>query len=307
LRERLAEAEFILTPGGLILYAGTPHTEESLYREGDDFLDGYRRIVVPILDAEGQSAWPERFDAEGIEALRRRVGPIRFARQMMLEPVPAAAARLDPALLLPYAEETEYREANGRAQLWLLGRRMVSGGGYWDPSYGREQGSDGSVLAAGYCDAESHHFLHRIAWITQRADASDDPATQQCQSVARLADELHLPVVRVETNGLGRFLPGLLQREMARQGVACAVMEQANRRPKAERILAAFDPLMAARRLHAHNSVLRTPFAREMAEWRPDAKGARDDALDAAAGMILAEPVRLPALPPRPVRPSWRG
>jgi hypothetical protein len=307
LRERLAEAEFILTPGGLILYAGTPHTEESLYREGDDFLEGYCRLVVPILDAQGRSAWPERFDEEGIAALRRRVGPIRFARQMMLEPVPAAAARLDPALLLDYAEETEYREANGRAQLWLLGRRMVSGGGYWDPSYGREQGSDGSVLAAGYCDAENHHFLHRIAWITQRPDASEDPATQQCRAVARLADELHLPVVRVETNGLGRFLPALLQREMARQGVACTVLEQVNRRPKAERILAAFDPLMAARRLHVHGSVLRTPFAREMAEWRPDAKGARDDALDAVAGVILAEPVRLPALPPRAPRPTWRG
>ncbi|MFN3449206.1 MAG: phage terminase large subunit, partial [Roseococcus sp.] len=86
LRERLAEAEFILTPGGLILYAGTPHTEESLYREGDEFLVGYRRLVVPILDGQGRSAWPERFDEDAVAALRRRVGPIRFARQMMLEP-----------------------------------------------------------------------------------------------------------------------------------------------------------------------------------------------------------------------------
>jgi hypothetical protein len=64
---------------------------------------------------------------------------------------------------------------------------------------------------------------------------------------------------------------------------------------------------MAARRLFVHEAVLRdTPFAREMAEWRPEAKGARDDALDAASGVILAEPVRLPGLPAR-VAPSWRG
>ena len=69
---------------------------------------------------------------------------------------------------------------------------------------------------------------------------------------------------------------------------------------------APFDPLLAARQLHAHDSVFRTPFAREMAEWRPDAKGGRDDALDAASGAILAEPVRLPGLPPR-VAASWRG
>jgi hypothetical protein len=36
-------------------------------------------------------------------------------------------------------------------------------------------------------------------------------------------------------------------------------------------------------------------------------KGARDDALDAVAGAILAEPVRLPALPPRPAPVHWRG
>lgn len=308
LRERLAETEFILTPGGLILYVGTPHTEESLYRAGDGFLDGYRRLEVPILDAGGHSAWPERFKDDAIAALRGRVGALHFARQMLLQPVATNAARLDPALLLRYAEETEYREANGRAQLWLLGRRMASGGGYWDPAFGRaEGGGDGSVLAATYTDDEGRHFLHRLAWITQRADLPEDPATQQCRQVAELARELILPVLRVETNGLGRFLPALLRREMARAGVACAVIEQNNRRPKAERILAAFDPLLAARRLHAHESVFRTGFPREMAEWRPDARGARDDGLDAVAGCILAEPVRLPALPPRPAAPSWRG
>ncbi|MDB5413761.1 MAG: hypothetical protein JWR10_2096 [Rubritepida sp.] len=308
LRERLAETEFVLTPGGLILYVGTPHTEESLYRQGDAFLSGYRRLEVPIEDGNGRSAWPERFDEDGIAALRNRVGPLHFTRQMLLQPVAADAARLDPALLLRYAEDTTYREANGRAQLWLLGHRMVSGGGFWDPSYGRSGGGgDGSVLAATYTDGDGGHFLHRLAWITQRADAPDDPATQQCRQVAEIARELHLPVLRVETNGLGRFLPGLLKREMARAGAACAVLEHANRRPKAERILAAFDPLLAARRLHAHESVFRTAFAREMAEWRPDARGARDDALDAVSGCILAEPVRLPALPPRPAPPSWRG
>jgi len=185
---------------------------------------------------------------------------------------------------------------------------MASGGGYWDPAFGRaEGGGDGSVLAATYTDDEGRHFLHRLAWITQRNDAPEDPATQQCRQVAELARELILPVLRVETNGLGRFLPAMLRREMARAGAACAVIEHSNRRPKAERILAAFDPLLAARRLHAHESVFRTGFPREMAEWRPDARGARDDGLDAVAGCILAEPVRMPALPPRPAGPSWRG
>jgi hypothetical protein len=307
LRERLAETEFVLTPSGTILYIGTPHTEESLYRAGEPYLAGYARLEVPLLGRDGASAWPERFSEAEIASLSRRVGPLHFARQMLLQPIAAEAARLDPAGLIRYAEEPEFHEANGRAQLRLLGRRMVSGGAFWDPAFGKPGAGDGSVLAAGYADGEGNHFLHRIAWITQQATAPEDAATQQCRQVAAIARELLLPVVRIETNGLGRFLPGLLRRELARHGAACAVVEQTSRRPKAERILSAFDPLLAARRLHAHDSVMRTPFAREMAEWRPEARGARDDGLDAAAGLILAEPVRLPALAPAARGASWRG
>ncbi|MFC7689992.1 hypothetical protein ACFQY5_10650 [Paeniroseomonas aquatica] len=44
-----------------------------------------------------------------------------------------------------------------------------------------------------------------------------------------------------------------------------------------------------------------------MAAWRPDAVNARDDALDALAGCLLAEPVRLPAAVPAPRSLPWRG
>lgn len=315
LRERLAETEFVLVPGGTILYVGTPHCTDSLYRppgeDGAAFLAGYRRLVVPLLDGAGRSAWPERFPVAEVAALRDRVGPLQFRRQMLLEAVAEEAARLDPALLVRYADEPEYREANGHGLLSLMGRRILSGGGFWDPAYGRADGSgDGSVLAATYADGEGNHYLHRVAWLTHDPGAPVDPATQQCRAVARIAKELLLPVVRVETNGLGRFLPALLRRELAQAGAACAVLEHASRRAKQERILAALDPMLAARRLYAHEGVWRTPFPQEMAAWRPDAAGSggvRDDALDAVAGCLLAEPVRLPGLPPAPRRLGWRG
>lgn len=309
LRERLTEAEFVLVPGGSILFVGTPHTEESLYAAGDDAaLAGYRRLALPLLDAEGRSTWPERFPGEAVAALRDRVGPIAFRRQMMLEPVAMEAARLDPSALSRYAAELDYREANGRGVLSLMGTRLVSGGGWWDPAYGRPGSGDASVLAATFADAEGRHYLHRVAYLLHDPEAEDDPATQQCRAVASLARELLLPTVRIETNGLGRFLPGLLRREIARTGAACTVVEATSRRAKSERILAALDPVLAARRLSAHESVFRGRFVREMAEWRPDTPGLRDDALDAVAGCLLAEPVRLPHTPPAP-RTSlpWRG
>lgn len=113
--------------------------------------------------------------------------------------------------------------------------------------------------------------------------------------------------LRVETNGLGRFLPALLKREMARAGAACAVLEHVSRQAKSARILAALEPALAGRRLHAHEAVFRTPFPAEMAAWRPEARGARDDALDALAGCLLAEPVRLPLMPPAQRGAQWRG
>jgi hypothetical protein len=310
LRERLAEAEFILTPGGTILFVGTPHTEDSLYRhpkEDGAFLRGYRRLAVPAMNAAGAAAWPERFPREALAALRDRVGPLQFQRQMLLQPVAASAVRLDPAAIIRYADEPDYREAHGRGVLTLLGHRLASGGAFWDPAYGRPGTGDASVLACVFSDGDGRHFLHRLAYLTHDPADPLDPATQQCRAVARILGELLLPAVRVETNGLGRFLPALLRRELARAGVACQVIDHASTRAKEDRILAALEPALAARRLHAHESVFRTPFAGEMAEWRPGAAGARDDALDAVSGCLLAEPVRLVRGAPPSRRPSWRG
>jgi hypothetical protein len=310
LRERLAEAEFILTPGGTILFVGTPHTEDSLYRhprEEGAFLRGYRRLAVPVMNAAGASAWPERFPREAIAALRDRVGPLQFQRQMLLQPVAASAVRLDPAAIIRYADEPDYREAQGRGVLTLLGHRLVSGGGFWDPAYGRPGAGDASVLACCFADGDGRAFLHRLAYLTHDPAAALDPATQQCRRAAAILGELLLPVVRVETNGIGKFLPALLRRELAQAGIACQVIEHASTKAKEDRILAALEPALAARRLHAHESVFRTPFPGEMSEWRPGAAGARDDALDAVAGCLLAEPVRLVRGARPAPRPSWRG
>ena len=62
LRERLSELDFVLVPNGLMLYVGTPHTKETIYNTGNDgFLKGFEIFKLPILDENGQSAWPERF------------------------------------------------------------------------------------------------------------------------------------------------------------------------------------------------------------------------------------------------------
>ena len=117
----------------------------------------------------------------------------------------------------------------------------------------------------------------------------------------------YLPAVTLETNGIGRFLPGLLRNQLRALDLPCAVIEKCSSRGKDLRIVDAFDAVLAAGRLAAHRSVWDTPFIEEMHDWRPGCKN-RDDGLDTVGGCLLSEPVRLPraASGSMPSRPSWR-
>jgi len=315
LRERLAEIEYVMVPGGTQLYVGTPHSYYTIYAdrarleagESRPFLDGFHRLELPLIDGKGRSAWPERFPAERIGAIRKRSGPNKFDSQMMLRPVNIADGRLDPDRLRLYEADLVYGEGNGMPLLTIGAKRMVSASCWWDPAYGAPGKGDASVVAALFTDEEGLYWLHRVRYLEHDpARTETDEATQLCRQVARFAADLHLPAVQLETNGLGRFLPGLLRRELGGAGIACAVIEAHSKRAKDQRIIDAFDAVLAAGALNVHRSVWDTPFIAEMREWQPGAKG-RDDGLDAVAGCLLSQPVRLarPGLTAGG-RPDWR-
>ncbi|MEX2618384.1 MAG: phage terminase large subunit [Alphaproteobacteria bacterium] len=315
LRARLSEIDYILMPGGFQLYAGTPHSYYTIYAdaaraeagETAPFLDGFTRLALPVRDSDGRSLWPERFDADHIAALQRRHGPNKFASQMMLQPVNIAAGRLDPDRIRPYDADLEYAERNRIATLTLDGRRLVSASCWWDPAYGAPGKGDGSVIAVVFTDAEGGYWLHRVQYLTVDPDVEDNEAIQQCRQVAAFAGRYHVPSVQVESNGVGKFLPGLLRQEMTATGIGCAVLPVTNHIPKERRILEGFDAVLAAGGLHAHRSVWDTSFITEMREWRPGGEyRGPDDGLDAVSGCLSSEPVRLPRLP-AVNRPSWRG
>ena len=317
LRNRISEIDYILTPEGTQLYIGTPHHFFSIYaREarpeaGEEvpFLDGFLRKEIPIHDAQGTPAWPERFGKTVIDNLRRRHGPAKFMSQMMLQPVNSTRLRLNPDLLKPYEAELDLRQGNGETSLWLGETRLISASCWWDPAYGHIQPHNGqmgeatrqddvfsgdqSALACVFTGIDGRLYIHRVIYLTVDPDQPLDPARQQCQAIARFLEACFLPAVMVESNGIGRFLPALLRQELDKSGISAAVVSKASRQSKAARILEAFDAPLAAGQLSCHQDVLAGPLGVEMREWRPDGKG-HDDALDATAGALLAEPVRLP-------------
>ncbi|NBB82034.1 MAG: phage terminase large subunit [Alphaproteobacteria bacterium] len=316
LRDRLAEIDYVLTPGGLQLYVGTPHTYYTLYasqprREAGEtapFLDGFERLEVPLLDDDGACAWPERYSPGTIEQYKRRHGANKFLSQMQLQPVSIADARLDPDRLRPYADELDYHVGGGEVRLRLGGRRLVSATCWWDPAFAETDKGDGSVIACVFVDAEGGYWLHRVRWLNRedRPASDEDEATRQCSEVARFLADNHLPAVSIEVNGLGKFLPSMLREVLKRHDLAASVVEITSRRPKELRILEGFDALLAAGALHAHESVWDTPFVTEMREWHPGGGKGHDDGLDAVAGCLASQPIRLPRLPPGRRRDDWR-
>lgn len=291
LRERLSELDFVLVPKGLVLYIGTPHTKETIYNvEEGGFLKGFPVLRLPILDDKGQSAWPERFPLCKIEAIKKRSGPLKFLSQMLLKPVNLKSGRLNAAGVVFYDQELQYQEANQTAVLMIGDKQMVSGSAWWDPAFAAGAKGDNSVLACVFFDKEGRAFLHNITYL--KVEQAGKAAEIQCEKVADLIEKYHIPQIRIETNGIGRFLPELLKNTLQRRRIVCAVLPVHSHIPKAVRITESLDARLANGSLLFHNRVKETPLMEELNAWTPENSKMHDDGLDALAGCLLSEPVR---------------
>lgn len=312
LREKLAELDYILTPNGYQLYVGTPHNYYTIYAKeprkdiGEDreFLKGFKRLEVPVIDENGKSAWEEKYPLYAMDKVRLKTGANKFDSQMMLKPRSVSEGRLNPDNLKVYDNELEYREANGRTILTLMGEQIYGCSCCWDPAFGN--GGDNSVVACVFTDGKGEYYIHDIAYIRVDENSNEDEATQQCKIVKEFAEKYFIPSVEIETNGIGKFLPSLLRKEM--KNISTSVLEHVSVKNKEIRILEAFDAVLAGGVLNAHKRVLRTAFSTELREWNPDKnyKG-HDDGLDAVARAINSQPVRIGSYKLSKNYNNWQG
>jgi len=304
LRSKLSELDYILTPGGMMVYVGTPHTADTIYNIGDNgFLNGWHMLKIPLLNRTGKSNWPERFSESKIESIRRRSGQNKFLSQMMLQPVQINDCRLNPDHLIFYTDKLDYREANQTARLFLGDTRLVSVSCWWDVAFGSANKGDDSVIACVFTDENGMYYLHDVEYLT--VPQTQEAATYQCRQVADFVRRNFIPSVTIETNGIGKFVPALLRRQLAQEHIPCAVMEKTSRDNKVTRILSAFDAVLMNRALKVNTQVKKTLFITQMQEWTP-AGHHKDDALDAVAGCLLNEPVRLPTYTRCFNKKDWR-
>ena len=298
LRQRLNEIPYVLSSGGMQLYVGTPHDYFSIYADsarieiGEEFpfLEGFDRLVLPLLDKQGVCLWPEKFSPEAIKKIRDDTGPNKFESQMMLREINIMDGRLDADLLKYYTGEIEHCILTNN--LYIGNQQMEGASAWWDPAFGKK-GGDRSVLAIVYTDDNGIYYLHHVEYINVKEGlGQEDEATQQCKVIVDLARKFRLPSITVETNGLGIFLPKMLRKNLATEKVPSAVQGEVSTKSKAVRILESFDVLLAAQRLYVNKNVCDTPFVMEMREWQPGKTKGHDDGLDAVAGAISRQPDR---------------
>ena len=253
------------------------------------FLSGYVELKIPIMDQDGNPAWPAVFPPEKISEIRQTVGPRHFSAQMMLEYVPPDKIRLDPGGIKIYTVDFDSR-------LGRIGEHRITGAAvYWDPSGGRRN-ADNSVCVLIYRDDSTQRiFIHDVMYMIV-PDSVDYPLAYQCDMALDFVRRHGMRGLCVETNGIGGALPEILRETTRRTGHSIQIIPITNSRRKEDRILDAIEPLLSTGRLFAHEKITQTPLFAEMLAWTPLGGAEHDDGLDAVAGAITCNPVPVRAI-----------
>ena len=219
-----------------------------------------------LIDCYAEPAWPDRFTAEEMQQRRQETRTVNeWDSQYQLHSKPVTQTRLDPARITPYDVVPRFHYANNAASMWLGKIRIVGAACRWDPSSGKLR-SDASSVSVVLQDEAGRRYLHKVKRLTgEVAEFGPDGKTitgGQVWQLCDLIDELSLPKVSVETNGIGGFAPTVLRacikQRFAARRQSCAVVDVHSTENKNKRILGNFEPLLLSRgMLWAHVDVLR--------------------------------------------------
>lgn len=257
----------------------------------------FKAPPMVLVDCYAGSAWPERFDAAELLKRRKKTRTINaWDSQYQLHSRPVTETRLDPDRMQAYDVEPVIKSANGQSSMWL-GKIQIAGMSVrWDPSSGKVN-SDASSIAVILQDVHGRRYWHRSERLTgDIATFGSDGKTITGGQVFQLCDivqELHVPRVTIETNGIGQFAPAVLKAALKQRKLACGVSEAQAVTNKNRRILEAMEPLLLSNMLWAHVSVFDGAAPDQMRQFNPITKNNSDDDIDACAGAITDTPERI--------------
>jgi len=277
--------------------------DAKLLDEGKDYRleDGAIFFTVApgcLVDLYAESSWPERFDRAEMLKRRRETRTIgEFDSQYQLHSTSVVDVRLDPEHLRAYEAQPNVVKANGEIRMMLGQKQIVSARAYWDCSLGKIN-SDASALSIILEDDAGNSYWHVAEGLTgEFAEFKDDKNGHitggQVMQACALLRKYQIPMVYVENNGVGAFVPQLLRKAMKQERLYCAVREVTQTTNKNIRILNGIEGPLRSGVLWAHTSVLDGPLWDQMKEWNPEVRVQPDDFLESGANAILEAPVRI--------------
>lgn len=288
---------------GLYVMSGI-HKGGRMLVEGVDYRHEAGSVVFArppgvTIDICSMCAWPERFTRGDIENRRKETRTLNeWDSQYMLEARPMSEQRLDPARIQAYDCEPKFVTANKVLTMWLGRVQIVGMALRWDPSSGKVN-SDVSGVVLDLQDAHGRHYWHRVQGLTgDIATTSEDGKTitgGQVLQLCTLIRAFKVPRVTIETNGIGGFAASFLRMALKQSRLRCGIAELPAVMQKNRRILEALEPLITSGMLWAHVSVLDGDLWDQMQDWGADVRDQPDDLLDAGAGAVTDQPVRVGA------------
>ena len=260
-----------------------------LLSEGTDYkvFDRSVRISKPlvgVLDVYAGNIWPERFDRIDVARRRKECRTLNeWDSQYQLHARPIHEIRLDPDRIIGYELEPEITYINRECVMRLGQARIVAASTWWDVALGKMK-ADASALCVILQDLEGNYYWHVAEGLTGDLD-------EQCLQVREVCFRYQLPLVNVEVNAIGGFVPAVLRKHL--HGTGIAVAEQLAVVQKDKRILDGLEPPLSARKLWGHVRLWDSPLIAQMRDWIPGVSGQPDDYLDAGASAVLQAPVRV--------------
>ncbi|MCM3755397.1 hypothetical protein M3665_26105, partial [Bacillus licheniformis] len=144
---------------------------------------------------------------------------------------------------------------------------------YWDCATGKV-GSDDSAFSLVLDDAAGNYYWHVAqAMLGEFAEFSSGENSKitggQVMQVCDLVERFAIPLIYVETNGVGSFVPQLLRKALRQRKLVCGVKDTAATVNKNEKILAGIEPPLKSGVLWAHVDVLDSPVWDQMQSFNP--------------------------------------
>lgn len=361
LRYRLSEQTHIIIPGCPVLWVGTPHSHDSLYKqlneagancfirrmfekelrfenvkagqklnlnfrpefiftgigkgaklltENNDYQIienniGYQVVIADeyyLVDCYADSLWPERFTPDEMKKRRVKCKTINeWDSQYQLHAKPVGEVRLNPDYIKAYDCEPVFYKGNGELVMMLGERRIASATLHFDPSSGKLK-SDKSAVSLLLQDEVGVLYWHRsqaligaIAEFDEKGRVNGGQVWQLCDII----EEFKLGRIVVETNGVGTHVPANIKGALKARGLRCGVTEVHQSIAKNKRILGAIEAPLTSGYLWAHMSVLEdengddSEQVKQMRQFNAAITEQEDDYIDALAGSITDEPVRV--------------